>query len=77
MCGVILGLITPFGAVGALESGKKGPDPTANPRLSDDILQGAEKDGKSNSFEQMRRNSKNQLPYSYAYHHILSTLALS
>ena len=53
MCGVILGLITPFGAVGALESGKKGPDPTANPRLSNDILQGAEKDGKSNSFEQM------------------------
>ena len=31
VCGVVLGLITPFGALGALESGKKGPDPTANP----------------------------------------------
>ena len=31
MCGVVLRLITPFGALGALESGKKGPDPTANP----------------------------------------------
>lgn len=72
MCGVILGLFTPLGALKALESGKKGPEAQTQHQTSDSQMTSYK--GQKNTEDQTAFNKCEEiLKTDYHIHMLITT----